>query len=99
MAPYILNLGTSWGLVVSFTSNPTSPPPKGKNLDVPLGCVGVPQSWSGRCDEEKIPPCLESIPSRPTRSLVFHFSSGMLKFIGWNAKYVYKLLRNVILTL
>jgi hypothetical protein len=54
ITPRILDLGTRWRSVVSFTHRPLYP--QGKNAWYPLDRrLGGPQSRSGRCGEEKIP--------------------------------------------
>jgi hypothetical protein len=51
MAPRILDIGTRWRWVVSFTHRPLFPP--GKEPLVPLDKrLGESQSWSRRCGEE-----------------------------------------------
>jgi hypothetical protein len=52
IAPHVLDLGTRWRWVVSFTSRPLYP--QGKNPWYPLNRrLGGPQSRSGRGGEEK----------------------------------------------
>jgi hypothetical protein len=51
IAPRILDLGTRWRWVVSFTPRPLCP--QKKSPSYPLEWVGGPQSRSGSGDEEK----------------------------------------------
>jgi hypothetical protein len=70
-AQHILNLGTRWRWVVSFT--PRAFHPRRKNPRYPLNRrLGGPQSRSESGGEEKksLCPCRESYPGRPARSLV-----------------------------
>jgi hypothetical protein len=65
IAPRILDLGTRWRWVVSFTPRPLYP--QGKRLRYPLDMrLGGPQSRSGHDGEETIPsPRWESNPKTP----------------------------------
>jgi hypothetical protein len=63
IAPRILDLGTRWRWVVSFTTQPLCP--QGKRPWYPLDRrLGGPQSRSGRGGEEKIPQCLPALELR-----------------------------------
>jgi hypothetical protein len=71
IAPFILDLGTRWRSVISFTPRPLYS--QGKNPLYPLDRrLGGPQSRSGRGGEEKNsqpPPGIETWnPDRPARS-------------------------------
>jgi hypothetical protein len=72
IAPRIINLGTSWRCVVSFT--PWSLYPRGKSPRYPsVRRVGRPQIRSGSGGEDKDLrhcPSRELNPGRPSRSLV-----------------------------
>jgi hypothetical protein len=65
IAPLILDLGTRWRFVVSFTPRPLYS--QGKSPWYPLDRrLGGPQSRSGRGGEDKIPsPCRKSNPRTP----------------------------------
>jgi len=72
MAPRILDLGTRWYWVVSFTTRPLYP--QGKSPWYPIDRrLGGPQSRSGNgCGEKnsQLPPGIDPYnPDRPARSL------------------------------
>jgi len=68
-APRILNLGMSWGRVVSFTTPAALPPEKGSRYPIKRRLGGT-QSRSRRDVEKKVCPCLESNHSYPACSSV-----------------------------
>jgi hypothetical protein len=76
IAPLILDLGTRWRWVASFTPRPLYP--QGKSPSYPLARrLGGPQSRSGRSDEEKSsqplpglePPIIQSVSQLYTTEL------------------------------
>jgi hypothetical protein len=76
IATRILDLGTRWRRVVSFTPQPLYH--QGKNPWYPLDMgLGGPQSRSGRCDEEKNsqslpglePPIIQPVAQRYTTKI------------------------------
>jgi hypothetical protein len=97
IAPRILDLGTRWRWVVSFTPRPLYLP--GKNPLYPLDRrLGGPHSRSGRGGEEKNsqpPPGIEpENPNRPARSPALYRLSyhGSTKYIM--AREIYSTIKN-----
>jgi hypothetical protein len=70
MPPRILNLGTGWMLLVSFTSRPYAP--RGMSPSTYwIGRLVGPQSRSRRCwEKKKLPAFGPAIPSRPAHRQV-----------------------------
>jgi hypothetical protein len=87
ISPRILDLGSRWTPVVSFTPRPLYP--QGKTAPYPLDRrLGGPQSRSGHGEEEKIPSsCRYSNPrsssSLPDAMIVSYPGSSM---VAWQAK-------------
>jgi len=98
MAPRILNTGTRWRRVVSFTPQPLYL--RGKSTRCPLdGRLGGPQSRYGRAGRENNHyHCTKSNPCRPDRSSVTIITSRMFKWrkVKW-ASHVARMgeMRNV----
>jgi hypothetical protein len=92
IAPRILNLGTRWRWVVSFTPQPLYP--QGKSPWYPLDKrLGGPQSRSGRGGEGKNsrpPSGIEPYnPNRPARNPALYrlrYDGFLISFIAWKGK-------------
>jgi hypothetical protein len=93
----ILDLGTRWSWVVSFTLRP--PYPQGKSSSYPLDRrLGGPQSLSGRGGEEEIPslrqelnhrtPIVQPVAQRYTDLLCLFCLPAATQFTGWYRTHV-----------
>jgi hypothetical protein len=83
IAPHILDLGTKWRSVVSFTPRPLYPQRKGPLYPLDRR-LGGPQSRSGRGGEEKNPKLLPGLESPIIQAVAQRYTTQLSRTVAVN---------------